>query len=374
MADGEVARPIDSGAPVVPPTLAKRFEAAVARARPQGLALALLLLIAILAWRAPGFATAYNFGDLLRDLSILGLLAIGETFVMIGGGIDLSVGSVLLIAGIVVDDLIRLGGVSPFLAVPIALAVGCAVGALNGYLVTRLRISPFIVTLATLYMIRGVGLSLYRSDVRNLQAAVISDETFLILGQADVLGVPVSFLIFALLLILGIFVLRRTRFGLHLYAVGGSELAARLTRIRVTRIQLTTYVIAGFCSALAGVILASRLQTGAPGAGLGQEFDVIAAVIIGGASLFGGRGTLTGTLLGAAFITVLAKGQTLLGVPSNYQSFTRGIVILIAVALDVLSQRGIHAGRPLRRPRAGPTRRVETRIEEAPRAQPGQQP
>ena len=374
MADSEVARPIDSGAPVVPPTLAKRFEAAVARARAQGLALALLLLIAILAWRAPGFATSYNFGDLLRDLSILGLLAIGETFVMIGGGIDLSVGSVLLIAGIVVDDLIRLGGVSPLLAVPIALAVGCAVGALNGYLVTRLRISPFIVTLATLYMIRGVGLSLYRSDVRNLQAAVISDETFLILGQADVLGVPVSFLIFAVLLILGIFVLRRTRFGLHLYAVGGSELAARLTRIRVARIQLTTYVIAGFCSALAGVILASRLQTGAPEAGLGQEFDVIAAVIIGGASLFGGRGTLTGTLLGAAFITVLAKGQTLLGVPSNYQAFTRGIVILIAVALDVLSQRGIHAGRPLRRPRAGPPRRVETRMEEMPRAQPGQQP
>jgi ABC-type sugar transport system ATPase subunit/branched-subunit amino acid ABC-type transport system permease component len=245
---------------------------------------------------------------------------------------------------------------------------------LNGYLVTRLRVSPFIVTLATLYMIRGVGLSLYRSDVRNLQAAVISDETFLILGQADVLGVPVSFLIFAVLLILGIFVLRRTRFGLHLYAVGGSELAARLTRIRVARIQLTTYVIAGFCSALAGVILASRLQTGAPEAGLGQEFDVIAAVIIGGASLFGGRGTLTGTLLGAAFITVLAKGQTLLGVPSNYQSFTRGIVILIAVALDVLSQRGIHAGRPLHRPRAGPNRRVEMRMEEIPRAQPGQQP
>ena len=188
------------------------------------------------------------------------------------------------------------------------------------------------------------------------------------------LGVPVSFLIFALLLILGTIVLRRTRFGLHLYAVGGSELAARLTRIRVARIQLTTYVIAGFCSALAGVILASRLQTGAPEAGLGQEFDVIAAVIIGGASLFGGRGTLIGTLLGAAFITVLAKGQTLLGVPSNYQSFTRGIVILIAVALDLLSQRGMSAARPLRRARAGGTRRSELRIEERPGDKPKQQP
>jgi ribose transport system ATP-binding protein len=367
-----VVRPLEATAAVVPPTLAKRLEAGIARARTQGLALALLLLIAVFAWRAPGFATSYNFGDLLRDLSILGLLAIGETFVMIGGGIDLSVGSVLLIAGIVVDDLIRLGGLSPFVAVPIALAVGCAVGAFNGYLVTRLRISPFIVTLATLYMIRGIGLSLYRSDVRNLMAAVISDETFLILGQGAVFGVPVSFLIFAVLLILGTLVLRRTRFGLHLYAVGGSELAARLTRIRVARIQLSTYVIAGFCSALAGVILASRLQTGAPEAGLGQEFDVIAAVIIGGASLFGGRGTLVGTLLGAAFITVLAKGQTLIGVPSNYQSFTRGIVILVAVALDVLSQRGISAARPLRRARAGPTRQIEPRVEEVPRARPEQ--
>ena len=114
------------------------------------------------------------------------------------------------------------------------------------------------------------------------------------------------------------------------------------------RIQLTTYVISGFCSALAGIILASRLQTGAPEAGAGEEFDVIAAVIIGGASLFGGRGTLIGTLLGAAFITILAKGQTLIGIPANYQSFTRGIVILIAVSLDVLGQRGIAAPRRLR--------------------------
>jgi len=323
----------------------------------------LVVLIAFFAWQAPGFATSYNFSDMLRDLSILGLLAIGETFVMIGGGIDLSVGSVLLIAGIIVDDLIRLGGVSPFIAVPIVLVIGSFIGAVNGFLITRLRISAFIVTLATLYMIRGVGLSLYHADVKNLLAAVISDENFLVLGQSDVFGLPVSFIIFAVLLAVGTFFLRRTRFGLYLYAVGGSELAARLTRIRVTRIQLISYVIAGFCSALAGVILASRLQTGAPEAGLGQEFDVIAAAIIGGASLFGGRGTLIGTLLGAAFITVLAKGQTLIGVPSNYQSFTRGIVILLAVGLDVLSQRGIAAPRRIRWTRLLDTAPVEPTLE-----------
>ncbi len=330
------------------PSFADRLQAAIGRARTQGLGIALVALIVLFAVRAPGFATMDNFGDALRDLSILGILAIGETFVIIGGGIDLSVGSVLLLAGIVSDDLIRLGEVHTAVAIPIALGIGCIAGAINGLLITRLRISAFIVTLASLYMFRGAGLSLYRTDVQNLQAAIISDENFLILGQNDAFGIPVSFIIFAVLLGVGTFVLRRMRFGLHLYALGGSELAARLTRIRVARIQLSTYIISGFCSALAGIILASRLQTGAPEAGSGEEFDVIAAVIIGGASLFGGRGTLFGTLLGAAFITVLAKGQTLIGIPANYQSFTRGIVILIAVTLDLLSQRSIAAPRRLR--------------------------
>jgi ribose transport system ATP-binding protein len=337
--------PQDAAGPL---SLADRLESAIARARTQGLGIALVALIILFAVRAPGFATIDNFGDALRDLSILGILAIGETFVIIGGGIDLSVGSILLLAGIVSDDLIRLEEVHTAIAVPIALGIGCIAGAINGLLITRLRISAFIVTLASLYMFRGAGLSLYRTDVQNLQAAIISDENFLVLGQDDVFGIPVSFVIFAILLGLGAFVLRRTRFGLHLYALGGSELAARLTRIRVAPIQLSTYIISGFCSALAGIILASRLQTGAPEAGSGEEFDVIAAVIIGGASLFGGRGTLFGTLLGAAFITVLAKGQTLIGIPANYQSFTRGVVILIAVTLDVLSQRSIVAPRRLR--------------------------
>ncbi len=327
------------------PFVTKWLGFAIARARSQGLAAALVALVLLFAWQAPGFATLDNFGDVLRDLSILGTLAVGETFVLIGGGIDLSVGSVLLLAGIVSDDLIRLQGLSAAATVPVALAVGCVVGAVNGFLVTHLRISAFIVTLATLYIIRGIGLSLYSSDVHNLQTAIISDDDFLLIGQGDVYGVPLPFLIFAALLAIGTFVLWRTRFGLHLYAVGGNELAARLTRIRVTRVQLSTYVIGGFCSALAGIILTSRLQTGAPEAGLGEEFDVIAAVVIGGASLFGGRGTLGGTLLGAAFITVLAKGQTLIGIPSNYQSFTRGLVILIAVGLDVLGQRGTAGAR-----------------------------
>ncbi len=341
MADGSAPAAAVALDPAQQAPLRRRVEAAIARARTQGLAIVVLLLLGVFAARAPGFATFDNADDALRDLSILGIIAIGETFVVIGGGIDLSVGSVLLFAGIVSDDLIRLAGLNALPAVGVALAAGCLLGAVNGALISRLRISAFIVTLASLYIIRGIGLSLYRSDVHNLQATIISDEAFISIGQGDIFGVPVSFAIFAVLLLIGGFLLRRTQFGLHLYALGGSELAARLTRIHVARIQVATYVIAGLCSALAGVILTARLQTGAPEAGSGEEFDVIAAVIIGGASLFGGRGTLFGTLLGAAFITVLAKGQTLIGVPSNYQSFTRGIVILAAVSLDVLSQRGV---------------------------------
>ena len=295
MADGKAAAaPLEVPAHTGRSRLLARIEAAIARARTQGLAIVLVALIAFFALRAPGFATWYNLNDTLRDLSILGILAIGETFVLIGGGIDLSVGSGLLIAGIVVDDLIRIEGLSTAVAVPIALMVGGLGGAVNGFLITRLRISAFIVTLAMLYVIRGVGLSLYSHDVKDLSGAVIDDDQFLILGQGDILGVPLSFVIFAVMLIVGTLVLRRTRFGLYLYAVGGSELAARLTRIDVRRVQLSTYVIAGFCSALAGVILASRLQTGAPEAGLGEEFDVIAAAIIGGASLSAAAGRFLG--------------------------------------------------------------------------------
>ena len=328
-------------------TFGHRIGDALARARTQGLAIALIVLIAFFCATAPGFATLYNLNETLRDLSILGILAVGQTFVLIGGGIDLSVGSVLLIGGIVVDDLIRLVGINAAAAVLIALVVGGIAGLINGVAVTRLRISAFIVTLATLYVFRGVGLSLYRSDVHDLQGALINDDNFLVLGQGDLFGVPVSFLIFVALLLLASFVLRRTRFGVYLYAVGGNELATRLTRIPVGRVHVSAYVIGGLCAALAGIILASRLQTGAPEAGLGEEFDVIAAVVIGGASLFGGRGTMLGTLIGAALISVLAKGQTLIGVPSNYQSFTRGVVILIAVVFDVLSHRGRETSRRL---------------------------
>jgi len=311
----------------------------VAALRSYGLLVALVVMCLVFAALAPGFFTPGNLADMLRDLSNLGILAVGETFVIVGGGIDLSVGSVVVLAGILCDDLIRVLGWSSFLAVPLVLLICTLVGLLNGIIITRFRIPAFIVTLAGLYAIRGVALSLYRHDVTSVAGALIADPWFLVLGQGDLLGIPVSFLIFLVVFAAGVFLLRRTRFGLHVYAVGGNELAPRLSGISVDRVRLLTYTISGFCAGLSGAALASRLQTGAPEAGLGAEFDVIGAVVIGGASLLGGYGSLPGTLIGSAFVIVLAKGQSLIGVPANYQSFARGVVILVAVALDAFQQR-----------------------------------
>ena len=322
--------------------------------RSYGLLAALIAMGLALAVTAPGFASVGNGADMLRDLAILGIMAVGETLVIIGGGIDLSVGSILMLAGILSDNLVRGLHFGPFVAVPLVLAASTLVGLINGLLVARARIPAFIVTLAGLYAIRGVALALYRHDVTSVADALISDPTFLLLGQGDVLRVPISVLIFLLVLGAGHGLLRRTRFGLHLYAVGGNELATRLSGIDVERVRLATFTMSGFCAGLSGVVLASRLQTGAPEAGLGAEFDVIGAVVIGGASLLGGRGTLVGTLVGAAFIIVLGKGQSLLGVPANYQSFARGAVILLAVVLDGLAQRRRLISRVITRgPRTG---------------------
>lgn len=319
--------------------------------RTYGLLVVLIAMSVFFAATAPGFFTAGNIADILRDLSIVGLMGVGETLVIIAGGIDLSIGSVLVLAGILSDDLIRNLHWSSWIAVPLVLAACTGVGLIIGLVTTRLRLPSFIVTLAGLYAIRGVALSLYRHDVRSVQGALITDPPFLVLGQGNVLGIPVSLLILVVVLLIGRFLLTRTRFGIHVYAVGGNELAVKLSGIAVDRVRLLTYMASGFCSGLSGVILASRLQTGAPEAGLGSEFDVIGGVVIGGASLLGGYGTLTGTLIGTAFITVLAKGQSLLGVPANYQSLARGLVILVAVGLDALNQRRRLVTRVITRPR-----------------------
>jgi ribose transport system ATP-binding protein len=317
-----------------------QLSAALRGARSYGLAIALALMCALFAVRAPGFATSGNLSDVLRNLSVIGIVAMGEMFVLLGGGLDLSVGSVLLLGGILSDDLVRLVGVHPLLAILGAVTAGTAAGVVNGVIITRLKVPPFIVTLAGLYAYRGIALSLYRTSASgaNLRSTLINDQTFLFLGSGNVAGVPLAFLILVVLVLVATFVLRRMTFGAHLYALGGNELATRLSRIRVNRLTVQTYAVSGTLAALAGVILASRVRTGAPQAGIGVEFDAIGAVVIGGASLFGGSGTAIGTLLGAAFVTVLAKGQLLLGVPVNYQSLTKGLVILLAVLLDLLSR------------------------------------
>lgn len=300
----------------------------------------LAVMCAVLALWAPGFATSGNVDSMLQDLSLIGLVALGELFVLLAGGLDLSVGSSVLVGGVIADDLLRFGHQSAAVTIILVIAAGAIIGAINGLAITLLSVPPFIVTLAALYALRGVGLLLYHTDVTgsSLSDTLITSQSFINLGTANVAGVPLSFVILAVLTALGIFILRRTRFGAHLYAIGGNELAVRLSRVHVNRLTVQTYMLSGALATFAGAILTARLQTGAPTAGLGLEFDAIGAVVIGGASLFGGRGTAVGTLLGAAFVTILAKGQLLLGVAANYQNLTKGLVILFAVFLNEVTR------------------------------------
>src|SRR5260370_22806071 len=245
--------------------------------RSYGLLAAVIARGLALAVTAPGFASVGNGADMLRDLAILGIMAVGETLVIIGGGIDLSVGSILMLAGILSDNLVRGLHFGPFVPVPLVLAACTLVGLLNVLLLARARIPAFIVTLAGLYAIRGVALSLYRHDVTSVADALISDPTFLLLGQGDVLRVPISMLIFLLVLRARHGLLRHTRFRLHLYAVGGNELAARLAGIDVARVPLATFTMSGVCAGLSGVVLASRLHTGAPEAAPGAPLALMRA-------------------------------------------------------------------------------------------------
>jgi erythritol transport system permease protein len=313
--------------------------------------LALFVLLAVFSFLSPAFLTSSNLIILLKHVAINALLAIGMTFVILTGGIDLSVGSVAGLAGMIAGGLISEGliletfGVKVYfnvwLVVTIALLAGMAVGALNGILVTRFRVAPFIATLGVLYVARGFAL--LRSGgatFANLSGKPELNNTgFPWLGSATFLYIPVVIWVMILLAVLAAFVAARTPFGRQVYAIGGNERAALLSGVRVNRIKLAVYVISGFCSALAGIIIASQLVASHPATGETFELNAIAAVVLGGTSLFGGRGSIGGTIIGALVIGVLADGLILLGVSEFVQIVIKGIVIVLAVVIDQIQQK-----------------------------------
>jgi erythritol transport system permease protein len=313
--------------------------------------LALLLLVIVFSALSPAFLTTGNLIILLKHVAVNGILAIGMTFVILTGGIDLSVGSVAGLAGMVAGGLISEGlvlaplGVTVYfqtwLVVAIALAAGMAVGGVNGILVTRFRVAPFIATLGMLYVARGFAL--LRSGgatFPNLNGRPeLGNTGFPWLGAGTVLHVPVVIWVLFLLALAAAFVASKTPFGRRVYAVGGNERAAQLSGVRVNQVKLSVYVISGFCAALAGIIVASQLVAAHPATGTTFELNAIAAVVLGGTSLAGGRGTIGGTLIGALVIGVLANGLVLLGVSEFWQIVIKGTVIILAVMVDQYQQK-----------------------------------
>lgn len=293
----------------------------------------LIVLFAAVSFASPSFLQVGNLLNVLRQTSINAIMAIGMTFVILTAGIDLSVGAVLAFTGAIAAKLVASKyGLAVALVVP--LLVGLALGALSGLAVTLGKVQPFIATLVSMTMLRGAVLVFTNGTPIDASRAPASDA-FYALGEGHLLGVPVPVVALALAYAACWVALARTRFGRHVYAIGGSATVARLLGIDVDRVIIAIYSVSGILSAVAGIILTARLESAQPTAGLGYELDAIAAVVVGGTSLAGGKGTLFGTLIGALIIGVLNNALNLMDVSSYYQMIAKGAVILLAVLADM---------------------------------------
>ncbi|QGQ48123.1 ABC transporter permease [Metabacillus sediminilitoris] len=290
----------------------------------------LIIIIITLSIVSPNFMTVDNILNVLRQVSINALIAFGMTFVILTGGIDLSVGSILALSSAVTASMLA-SGMDPILAILIGLIAGAIMGAINGFIITKGKVAPFIATLATMTVFRG--LTLVYSEGRPI-TGLSSSELFVLMGKGYVGWIPVP--VIWMLVTYGIlyFILKKTTFGRKVYAIGGNEEAAILSGIRANRVKVWIYSLTGLLSALAGIILSSRLNSAQPTAGASYELDAIAAVVLGGTSLSGGRGWIFGTLIGALIIGVLNNGLNIMNVSSFYQQVVKGGVILLAVLLD----------------------------------------
>ncbi|WP_019121201.1 ABC transporter permease [Brevibacillus massiliensis] len=293
-----------------------------------GIVIALILLCIILSFTADNFLRSENLINVLRQVSINGILAIGMTFVIITAGIDLSVGSIVALTGVLAASFAK-DETTLWLAVLIGLMSGLILGFLNGLVVARWGVASFIVTLAMMTVARG--LTFVYSDGKPISGL---SNAYLTIGKADFLGIPIPVWIFLVTFALCHFILYHTKFGRYVYAVGGNENAASVSGINVSLIKVLVFSISGLLAGLAGIVLSSRVSAGLPQAGTSYELDAIAAVVIGGTSLSGGRGRLWGTLVGVLIIGVVNNGLDLLNVSSYYQQIVKGCIIVAAVLLD----------------------------------------
>jgi erythritol transport system permease protein len=312
--------------------------------------IALIVLIIVFALLSDAFLTVPNLITMTKHVAMNAILAIGMLFVILKGGIDLSVGSIVGLSGVVAGVLLqglRIDVLDVVLypmvwvVVLASLAVGTLVGLINGILVTRFNVAPFIATLGMLYVARGAAqlISDGATFPRLAGDPELGNTGFLLIGGGRPLGVPMAIWILVVFVIAAVFVLRKTPFGRWVYATGGNERAAELSGVPVKRVKLWVYMISGFCAATAGLIISSELTSAAPQTGNAFELNAIAAVVIGGAALSGGRGNVRGVLLGAFVIGFLVDGLVIVGVSTFWQTVIKGAVIVLAVVIDQAQQR-----------------------------------
>lgn len=315
----------------MPDTFRQRLRRSV---RSGGVVIILLVLGLIFALGSEDFLTTSNLLNVALQTSLLAIISIGMTFTLLTAGIDLSVGSMMALAGALAAGLAVRNGLGTPVAISLALVVGVLVGLVNGLLIVKGDMPPFVATLAMLAVARG--LTLVYTEGRPIAGL---DEQFIWLGTGKILGVPVPVVIMIVIAIIAWIALRYTRFGLHVYTTGGNEETTRLAGISTDRIKLSVYMISGFLAALAGVLLTARLWSAQPNAASGWELDAIAAPVIGGVSLFGGAGGVGGAVIGAFIIGILSNGLNLMGVTSYYQQVIKGLVFILAVSLDMWGKR-----------------------------------
>lgn len=290
-----------------------------------GLMLIFLLLSGVLALLSDRFLTVNNLLNILRQASINGIVSVGMTIVILTGGIDLSVGSILALSAVIGADLMT-KGVPVFWSVLVALAVGAGLGVINGLVITRGKIPPFIATLGMLTVARGLTL-MYTQG----QPFTGLPDGFRFIGAGSIGPIPMPIIVAGLVFLIGYILLTRTRFGEHVYLIGDNPTAARLAGVPADRVTIIVYAISGLCSALAGLVLIARLDSAQPVIGQGYEFNAIAAVVVGGTSFTGGEGTLIGTLVGALLMETLNNGLNLLNVSALWEQVFKGGVIALAV-------------------------------------------
>lgn len=305
-----------------------------------GILAGLLILCAVLSVMTTSFATVTNFFNVVRQVTINLFLACGMTYVILLSGIDLSVGSVIAVSGCISAGLITWNGMPVYVGILGGVLVGMLLGAVNAWIISSANIPAFIVTLAMMNIGRGIA----RIYTKAQTISVLNDQ-YMFWGMGSIFGIPIQLFCIIAVVAVSSFILNRTQMGRHIYAVGGNKQAAQYSGIRVKKVTFFVFIYCSLLASLAGILTVGRTFTATMTLGESAEMDAISAVVLGGTSMNGGRGTISGTVIGAIVIGVLKNGMNLLGIDSSWQFIVQGIVILIAVYLDYLKQKGIKLGR-----------------------------